>query len=132
MLGKTTTLLSTTVTAIGGVQTIGDYSFTRSDVEDTSYGTGVWRTYIAGLIDGGSIPFSVLVSKSESGIATIEGLFGTGASETWTLTFPDATKWEFSGYVNGMGGSQPMDGNVVINFSIKIDGKTPPEYTAGT
>ena len=55
-IGKTSTLLSTTVTTLGTVLTIGDYSFSRGDIEDTAYGTGLWRTFIAGLIDGGINP----------------------------------------------------------------------------
>ena len=131
-IGKTSTLLSTTVTTLGTVLSIGEYSFSRGDIEDTAYGAGLWRTFIAGLIDGSSIPFTIAQSKSESGIATLEGLFASGESETWTLTYPDGSKWVFSGFVNSIGGSQPIDGLVTMTFGIRIDGKTPPEYTAGT
>ena len=130
-IGKTSTLLSTTVTTLGTVLTIGDYSFSRGDIEDTAYGAGLWRTFIAGLIDGGSIPFTIAQAKSETGIATLDGLFASGESETWTLTFPDASKWVFTGFVNSIGGSQPLDGLVTMSFSVRVDGKTPPAYTAG-
>ena len=130
-IGKTSTLLSTTVTTLGTVLSIGDYSFSRGDIEDTAYGTGLWRTFIAGLNDGGSIPFTIAQAKTEAGIATLDGLFASGASESWTLTFPDASKWVFTGFVNSIGGSQPKDGLVTMSFSIRIDGKTPPAYTAG-
>ena len=130
-LGKTTTLLSTTVATLGTVQSIGDYSFSRGDVEDTSYGVGLWRTFKAGLIDGGSIPFTIAQAKTETAIDTLDGLFSAGTSETWTLTFPDASTWVFTGFVNSIGGSQPIDGLVTMTFSIRIDGKTPPVYTAG-
>ena len=131
-IGKTSTLLSTTVTTLGTVLTIGDYSFSRGDIEDTAYGSGLWRTFIAGLIDGGSIPFTIAQSKSEDGIEELDELFASGASESWTLTFPDASKWVFTGFVNSIGGSQPIDGLVTMSFSVRIDGKTPPAYTAGT
>jgi len=131
-IGKTSTLLSTTVTTLGTVLTIGDYSFSRGDIEDTAYGSGLWRTFIAGLIDGGSIPFTIAQAKTETGIATLESLFSAGTSESWTLTFPDASKWVFTGFVNSIGGSQPLDGLVTISFGIRVDGKTPPVYTAGT
>ena len=131
-IGKTSTLLSTTVTTLGTVLTIGDYSFSRGDIEDTAYGTGLWRTFIAGLIDGGSIPFTIAQAKTEAGIATLDGLFADGTSETWTLKFPDGSTWVFTGFVNSIGGSQPLDGLVTISFGIRVDGKTPPEYTAGT
>ena len=111
---------------------IGDYSFSRGDIEDTAYGVGLWRTFIAGLIDGGSIPFTVAQGKSETGIDTLDGLFSAGTAETWTLTFPDNSKWVFTGFVNSIGGSQPLDGLVTISFGIRVDGKTPPVYTAGT
>ena len=131
-IGKTSTLLSTSVTPLGTVLTIGDYSFSRGDIEDTAYGTGLWRTFIAGLIDGGSISFTIAQSKSETGIETLDGLFASGESETWTLTFPDNSTWEFTGFVNSIGGSQPIDGLVTMTFGIRIDGQTPPNYTAGT
>ena len=131
-IGKTSTLLSTSVITLGTVLSIGDYSFSRGDIEDTAYGAGLWRTFIAGLIDGGSISFTIAQAKTEAGIATLEGLFSAGTSETWTLTFPDNSKWVFSGFVNSIGGSQPLDGLVTMTFSIRIDGKTPPDYTAGT
>ena len=131
-IGKTSTLLSTSVTPLGTVLTIGDYSFSRGDIEDTAYGTGLWRTFIAGLIDGGSIPFTIAQAKTETGIDTLEGLFSAGTSESWTLTFPDGSKWVFSGFVSRFGGSQPRDGRVAMSFSVRIDGKTPPVYTAGT
>ena len=131
-IGKTSTLLSTTVATLGTVLTIGDYSFSRGDIEDTAYGTGLWRTFIAGLIDGGSIPFTIAQAKTEAGINTLDGLFTAGTSETWTLTFPDSSKWVFTGYVNSIGGSQPLDGLVTMSFSVRVDGKTPPDYTAGT
>ena len=131
-IGKTSTLLSTTVTTLGTVLSIGDYSFSRGDIEDTAYGVGLWRTFKAGLIDGGSIPFTIAQSKTESGIDTLETLFSAGTSETWTLTFPDNSKWMFSGFVSSIGGSQPIDGLVTMSFSIRIDGQTPPNYTAGT
>ena len=131
-IGKTSTLLSTTVTTLGTVLTIGDYSFSRGDIEDTAYGTGLWRTFIAGLIDGGSIPFTIAQAKTETGIDTLEGLFSAGTSESWTLTFPDGSKWVFTGFVSSIGGSQPLDGLVTMSFSVRIDGKTPPVYTAGT
>ena len=130
-IGKTSTLLSTTVTTLGTVLTIGDYSFSRGDIEDTAYGSGLWRTFIAGLIDGGSIPFTIAQAKTETGITTLESLFSAGTSESWTLTFPDGSKWVFTGFVNSIGGSQPLDGLVTISFGIRIDGKTPPAYTAG-
>jgi len=131
-IGKTSTLLSTTVATLGTVLSIGDYSFSRGDIEDTAYGTGLWRTFIAGLIDGGSIPFTIAQAKTETGITTLESLFSAGTSESWTLTFPDGSKWVFTGFVSSIGGSQPKDGLVVMSFSIRIDGKTPPAYTAGT
>ncbi len=131
-IGKTSTLLSTTVATLGTVLSIGDYSFSRGDIEDTAYGSGLWRTFIAGLIDGGSIPFTIAQAKTETGIATLEGLFSAGTSESWTLTFPDGSKWVFTGFVNSIGGSQPLDGLVTISFGIRVDGKTPPDYTAGT
>ena len=131
-IGKTSTLLSTTVTTLGTVLSIGDYSFSRGDIEDTAYGAGLWRTFIAGLIDGGSIPFTIAQAKTETGITTLESLFSAGTSESWTLTFPDGSKWVFTGFVNSIGGSQPLDGLVTISFGIRIDGKTPPDYTAGT
>jgi hypothetical protein len=131
-IGKTSTLLSTTVVTLGTVLSIGDYSFSRGDIEDTAYGTGLWRTFIAGLIDGGSIPFTIAQAKTEAGINTLDGLFTAGTSETWTLTFPDSSKWVFTGYVNSIGGSQPLDGLVTMSFSVRVDGKTPPDYTAGT
>ena len=131
-IGKTSTLLSTSVTTLGTVLSIGDYSFSRGDIEDTAYGSGLWRTFIAGLIDGGSIPFTIAQAKTETGIDTLETLFSAGTSETWTLTFPDASKWVFTGFVNSIGGSQPIDGLVTMSFGIRIDGKTPPAYTAGT
>ena len=131
-IGKTSTLLSTTVITLGTVLSIGDYSFSRGDIEDTAYGVGLWRTFKAGLIDGGSIPFTIAQSKTESGIDTLDGLFSAGTSETWTLTFPDGSKWVFTGFVNSIGGSQPIDGLVTMSFSIRIDGQTPPNYTAGT
>ena len=131
-IGKTSTLLSTSVTTLGTVLSIGDYSFSRGDIEDTAYGVGLWRTFKAGLIDGGSIPFTIAQSKTESGIDTLETLFSAGTSETWTLTFPDNSKWMFSGFVSSIGGSQPIDGLVTMSFSIRIDGQTPPNYTAGT
>lgn len=131
-IGKTSTLLSTTVTTLGTVLSIGDYSFSRGDIEDTAYGAGLWRTFIAGLIDGGSIPFTIAQAKAETGITTLESLFSAGTSESWTLTFPDGSKWVFTGFVNSIGGSQPLDGLVTISFGIRIDGKTPPDYTAGT
>ena len=131
-IGKTSTLLSTSVATLGTVLTIGDYSFSRGDIEDTAYGPGLWRTFIAGLIDGGSISFTIAQSKSETGIEALDGLFASGESETWTLTFPDTSKWEFSGFVNSIGGSQPLDGLVTMSFSVRIDGQTPPSYTAGT
>ena len=131
-IGKTSTLLSTTVTTLGIVLSIGEYSFTRGDVEDTAYGVGLWRTFKAGLIDGGSIPFTIAQSKSETGIDTLETLFSAGTSETWTLTFPDGSKWAFTGFVSSIGGSQPIDGLVTMSFTVRVDGKTPPVYTAGT
>ena len=131
-IGKTSTLLSTTVATLGTVLSIGDYSFSRGDIEDTAYGAGLWRTFIAGLIDGGSIPFTIAQAKTETGITTLESLFSAGTSESWTLTFPDGSKWVFTGFVNSIGGSQPLDGLVTISFGIRIDGKTPPAYTAGT
>ena len=131
-IGKTSTLLRTTVTTLGTVLSIGDYSFSRGDIEDTAYGVGLWRTFKAGLIDGGSIPFTIAQAKTETGIDTLETLFSAGTSETWTLTFPDNSKWMFSGFVSSIGGSQPIDGLVTMSFSIRIDGQTPPNYTAGT
>lgn len=131
-IGKTSTLLSTTVASLGTVLSIGDYSFSRGDIEDTAYGAGLWRTFKAGLIDGGSIPFTIAQSKSETGIDTLETLFSAGTSETWTLTFPDGSKWEFTGFVSSIGGSQPIDGLVTMSFTVRIDGQTPPAYTAGT
>ena len=131
-IGKTSTLLSTSVTTLGTVLSIGDYSFSRGDIEDTAYGVGLWRTFKAGLIDGGSIPFTIAQAKTETGIDTLETLFSAGTSETWTLTFPDNSKWMFTGFVSSIGGSQPIDGLVTMSFSIRIDGQTPPNYTAGT
>ena len=69
----------------------------------------------ADLVDWGEFKFQCGFVPSTAPILS-------SAPEIITITFPDATKWSFSGFCTGYSPSVPMNDKMVCDITVKVDG----------
>jgi len=126
--GKKTTIADSSGN-ITNVSEIGDLSFSRASIEDTTYGPDEWQTFCPGLIDGGSVDITLNYDSADASNNRFVTLFLSGVPDTYTITFPDATTLEFSGFVMTAGLAQSIGDLIQRTFTVKIDGKTIPVFS---
>ena len=125
--GHGTTLAGATALGIGSITkiSIGGISVDDLDVS-TMASTDKWREFISGMIDAGEISFDLIFD----GTVTATLFTKIGASDTWTVTFPDTGAATFSapGYIKGISIDDPYDDKITGSCTIKVSGK--PTFTA--
>lgn len=111
------------------VDSIGDLSLSRDEVEDTSYGSTDVKTYIAGLRDYGTFDVVLNYDSTDSSHNFLIERFEDGSSESYQITFPDSSTFTFTAFVSGVGMAQPKDEKIQRTFTFRIDGKTTPVFS---
>lgn len=127
-IGKTTTIADPSGN-LAGVDSIGDISLTADEIETTTYGASLWKTFMQGLKDGGSFDLVLNYDSTDTSHNRLLQAFHTGESKGYTVTFPDASTFIFTAFVSEVGLAQPKDEKVQRTFTMRIDGLTPPAFS---
>lgn len=124
-LGFGTTLkFKTPEVAIGSVFNIEPFEMAADDIDVTTHSsTGGKREFIAGLVDSGEVTLEFLLDKDDAGQKKLIAEVGSDA-DTFVLTFPDTSYWEFSAYVRSYSPSAPLDDRMTASAVLKITGST--------
>ena len=126
-IGAGTSISGNVTGAIGQIEdTIGGPNASLEDIETTDMDVddaGYAKTFIPGLIDNGQIDITVSYDGSASGTANaLDVAFRGRTAETWTITYPDTSTRQFSGYINALGQETPLGTKIMQSLSIKISG----------
>jgi hypothetical protein len=127
-LGKGATLKDSSDYAIARIKTIGAFGVTKADIETTTHDvSGNFRSYMAGLGDGGEIPVTcdLLTSDSSGQIAAIADCLA-GTEDTYTITLPntDASTFVFRGYVKSYKIDPRINDTIGLDLVFKTTGST--------
>lgn len=125
--GHGTTLAGSTLSTVAEVTNIDISGYECDDIDLGSMdSTNKHRDFISGMINAGEISFTCVYTKAEA-----SSLFGAiGTSDTFTVTFPDASTFVATGYVKSAGIAIPFEDKLEQTGSIKLSGE--PTFTAGT
>lgn len=111
-------------TDIAEVLDISGFNAEVTDIETTHNDLATpWKTYIAGLVEGGEVTFGINYAKAAR--ATLEGYIGV--AKGIKITYPDGSDHTFNGYVKGLGQETPMDDRMTCPCTIKVAAK--PTFT---
>jgi predicted secreted protein len=127
-IGKTTTIADASGN-IANVDSIGDISLSADEIEDTTYGSSGWKTFVQGLKDGGTFDVVLNYDSTDTSNNRLITAFNSGDSAQYTITFPDSSTLIFTAFVSGVGIAVPKDEKVQRTFTMRIDGKTPPAFS---
>ena len=114
---------------VGYVDSIGDISLTADEVDDTTHGASTWKTYIAGLKDGGTIPIVLNYDSTDTSHNVLISRFMDGSSNEYRVVFPDASYFQFTAFLSGLGIATPKDEKIQRTFTFRIDGQTTPDFS---
>lgn len=126
-LGKTTTIADPSGN-LANVDSIGDISLTADEIETTTYGASLWKTFMQGLKDGGSFDLTLNYDSTDPSHNRLLQAFNSGESKQYTITFPDASTFVFTAFVSGVGIATPKDEKVQRTFTMRLDGLIPPDF----
>ena len=132
-IGYGVTLETTTSTgtlSIAYCRNIDGPSADINDVDTTTLdSTGGFRTFIAGLIDGGEVTTELMYDPTVESHKTLGTRFKARTLHTWTITDPTtAAGSAFSGYIKSMSRAIPLDDVVTCSVTFKVSGN--PGYTS--
>lgn len=127
-IGKTTTIADASGN-LANVDSIGDISLSADEIEDTTYGSNGWKTFVQGLKDGGTFDLVLNYDSTDTSNNRLITAFNSGESKQYTVTFPDASTFIFTAFVSGVGIAVPKDEKVQRTFTVRIDGKTAPAFS---
>jgi predicted secreted protein len=122
------TKLKKGVTAIAELTSIGGLELSADTIETTTLDSpDGYRTFEQGLKDAGEVSLSGYFDPTEhQGLLTD---FESGAVTTYSIEFPDATKWDFDAIVTGYSTGAELEDNVSFEATLKVSGK--PTLTVG-
>ena len=131
-IGYGVTLETTTSTGVLSIAYIRSISGPNADINDvettTLDSTGGFRTFIAGLIDGGEVTAELIYDPSVESHKTLGTRFKARTLATYTITDPSTTAGSaFSAYVKSMGREIPLDDVITCSVGFKVSGN--PGYT---
>lgn len=115
-------------TAIGQIKDISGPSF-ELGTEDASHHGSTWREYVPTLLDAGEVSFEIAFDPADS------THYSTTAGSLWhsmqnrikrnfqlILPDPGAFQIDFSGYVTSFELSEPVEGLLTAQITIKLSG----------
>lgn len=116
--------IGTVLTPIASLTSIGGVDITADDIDVTAHdSTDGYREFIQGLKDGGSVTLEGNFTHVASQIG-LKTLLDSGDVVAMKIEFPDAlATWTFSGYVNALSTSAPMEDKISFSASVKVTGK---------
>jgi len=113
------TTVSVGGTAIGNLISVTPTSLSVATIDSTDMDS-TWRTFIAGLKDGGDCSFEIAYDPSDSSHTTLEGYIGqeNGISIAWS----DSTTCTFDAIVTSFSPSASIDDKLTCSVGLKITG----------
>lgn len=126
-IGYGVTLETTTSTGVVSIAYIRSISGPNADINDvdttTLDSTGGFRTFIAGLIDGGEVTCELMYDPSVESHKTLGTRFKSRSAATYTITHPSTTSTSaFTGYIKSMSREIPLDDVVTCTVGFKVSG----------
>ena len=120
---------STTVTLIGNISSLGGPNQTRTSIDKSTFDSSDnYKEFMPGMIDAGEITAEFNYDGSAAGTAnnlnTLLQDTSTSATKIWTVTCPDTSKWQGSGFISALSPTIPMDDKITQSLTIKLTGKT--------
>jgi hypothetical protein len=117
---------SVTFTNIAELRDITPPALTRNEIETTTHNE-TDDAYLVGIRRHGPMTFTInwLPSGASFGHDHITGLqaaWATGSRDIYRITFPDGSKWTFSGYVTNFAPSAPVDDVLSADVTIRPTG----------
>jgi predicted secreted protein len=120
-LGCGATLTGSVNGAFAEIMSINLPDQKRDDIDVTTMdSTDMWREFIPGLKDAGSLTMQLLFEKAN--YSKVQTAFA-GNPETWTIGIPDGSTFSCSGYLNANGGEIPLDEKITQSVTLKLSGK---------
>lgn len=110
----------TASTAIGGITAINGPEIEGEDIDVTDMDSANgFMEFLPGLVDGGEVELELNYDKDEQ--AVLYALIRTTAA--FKIVGSDSSKWDFSGYLKGLGQEYPHDDKISSSATLKISGK---------
>ncbi len=109
---------------IGELRNITPPPLSRNLIETTNQNED-WDAFVVGIKRRGEMTFQIgwVPNLASHGItAGLMESYDNGDLDVWRITFPDTSTWIFSGYVNNVGPSAPLDDGLVADVSIRPTG----------
>ncbi len=117
--------ISSSLTDVAEVVSINGPQITFTDVDITNLqSANVFKEFMAGFGDGGTVVLDCNFTAAQ--MTTLYGM--VRVTQVWRVLFSNASKWDFSGYINAISTDIPLDEEINMPISIKVTGK--PTYTA--
>ena len=112
-------------TTVSSVSSISGPSTSAETYDVTSHDTsGGYKSFIAGLMDGGEVTFDVFFNGTETTHIALDTTFQARTVRNWTLTPNGSTKkWAFSGVITKLDYKYPVNGPQTASCTIKVSGK---------
>ncbi len=113
---------------IANLTSIGEIGIESDEIDVTDLdSTGGYKEYIAGFKDAGEVSIAGFI-KSEDAMSAMLALAESQANESWYITAPSGSKWEFDGFVKAFKeGEASVEGAREFTGSIRVSGE--PTYT---
>lgn len=110
---------------IGELRDITPPSLTRNEIELTTHNNDD-DEYIVGIRRHGPMTFNINFVPDLAAHDHIDGLqqaWFDGTRDIYRLTYPDGTRWLFSGFVSNFAPSAPVDDRLSADVTIRPTGK---------
>lgn len=113
----------TTPVEVAGLTSIAGLELTADTIDVTTLSsTGGYREFIAGFKDAGEVSVEGYL-ELDNGQKQLHTLFESGATEAFTIEFPNGAKWEFDGVVTGFSTSASLEDPLAFSATIKVSGQ---------
>jgi len=117
------TLISRAGVTIGELKDITPPPLTRNALELTTHNDPD-DSFIVGIRRRGEMTFTVnfIPSGETTAINGLIQAWSNGTFDAYVLTYPDATRWVFSGYVTNVAPTAPVDGPLEASITVRPSG----------
>jgi len=115
----------TNFTTVAQIMKITPPSLTRNAIETTSHNESE-ESFVVGIARKGELTFDVGFVPSGATHGNLAGGlvkdWKDGTLAIWKVTFPESTKWTFSGYVTNVAVDAPVDDLLSASITIRPTG----------
>jgi hypothetical protein len=117
------TLISRAGTVIGELKDITPPPITRNALELTTHNDD-YDSYIVGIKRRGEMTFTVnfIPSGETQALNGLVKAWDVGSLDAYVVTYPDLTRWVFSGYVTNVAPTAPVDGPLEASITVRPTG----------